>query len=264
MRSNLLTRAFLDERLVPELESGTVQYCDHIRRYLFAQQHVYGKRVLDIACGTGYGSDILRRGGAHQVVSMDISTEALHYPAGRWRSGWIAQADAQHIPLPTTSLDVIVTLETLEHLPDPRAYLAEAKRILRTGGCLILSVPNRLKSSPGSETPHSPYHTFEPTRQELLTLLQENGWTVRALHGITHSERIQHLVRATHEPFRREVDKIAWAAYVRQWVQAVLPGAVYEWSGRVRNIPRIEITDSILTQEATEESSYFVALCVSA
>jgi ubiquinone/menaquinone biosynthesis C-methylase UbiE len=264
MRGNLLTRAFLDERLVPELESGTVQYCDHIRRYLFAQQHVYGKRVLDIACGTGYGSDILRRGGAHQVVSMDISTEALHYAAARWRSGWIAQADAQHIPLPTTSLDVIVTLETLEHLPDPRAYLAEAKRILSTGGCLILSVPNRLKSSPGSETPHSPYHTFEPTRQELLTLLQENGWTVRALHGITHSERIQHLVRPTHEPFQREVDKIAWAAYVRQWVQAVLPGAVYEWSGRVRNIPRIEITDSILTQEATEESSYFVALCVSA
>jgi hypothetical protein len=60
------------------------------------------------------------------------------------------------------------------------------------------------------------------------------------------------------------VDKVAWAAYIRLWAQAVLPGAIYEWSGRVRNIPKIEITDSILTQEATDESSYFVALCVPA
>ncbi len=261
MRRRLLSKAFLDERLVPELESGTVQYYDHIRRYLFAQQHVYGKYVLDIACGTGYGSDILKRGGAALVVSADISPAALAYAGQRWGRQNFMQADALRLPLPDATVDVIVSLETLEHLPDPRRFLAEARRILRPGGRLVLSTPNRAVASAGSDVPFSPYHTFEPTRSELLTLLAENGWSVLALHGITHSRRIQPTVRPAHGPFQRESSKTAWAAYLRLWVRAMLPDAVYQWLGRVRHIPALEITDSILTQEADNASSYFVALC---
>ena len=108
----MLTRSFLDERLVPELEYGTIQYFDHMRRYLFAQQFVQGKRVLDIATGTGYGSDILNRGGAAQVFGIDLDIQALKYAARKWQAAQLLQADAAAIPFGDRSIDVVVSYET--------------------------------------------------------------------------------------------------------------------------------------------------------
>jgi SAM-dependent methyltransferase len=257
----LLSQDFLAERLVPEMEVDTVQYFDHVRRYQFAQQYVYNRRVLDIACGTGYGSDILIRGGARLVVGADISPAALDYAGQHWPGFCFVRADARNIPLANGAVDVVVSFETLEHLADPRAFLAEVKRVLATGGCLILSTPNRTIASPTSSTPFSPYHVFEPTRAELLTLLRDAGWQVLSLHGITHSRRIQAILRPVGSPFRREPSKIAWSAYVRLAVRAALPPVLYRWLGRLRHIPALAITDSILKQEASEDDAYFVAVC---
>jgi SAM-dependent methyltransferase len=256
----LLSQDFLAERLVPELEVDTVQYFDHVRRYQFAQQYVYDRRVLDIACGTGYGSDILIRGGARLVVGADISTAALDYARQRWPMGNFVQADARNIPLAGASVEVVVSFETLEHLADPGAFLAEIKRVLVPGGCLILSAPNRAVASPNSTTPFSPYHAFEPTRAELLALLRDAGWQVLGLHGITHSRRVEAILRPAGSPFRREPSKIAWSAYARLAVRTTLPALLYRWLGRLRHIPDLAITDSILKLEASDDDAYFVAV----
>ena len=259
-----LTKAFLDERLVPELEGGTVQYFDHIRRYLFAQQYVAGQRVLDIACGTGYGGDILRRGGARHVIGMDISREVLGYAGRRWKStpgtAHFVQADANCLPLPDRAVDVIVSFETLEHLPGPLRFLAEAKRVLAVDGVLIVSTPNRAVASPGSATPHSPYHAFEPTLTEFRTLFESSGWRIHNLSGISHSARVAALVHPVQAPFTRQTSQIAWAAYLRKWVVDMLPPALYNQLSRLRHIPQMDIADAILTKTATEQSSYFVAV----
>ncbi|MHB8752284.1 MAG: class I SAM-dependent methyltransferase [Aggregatilineales bacterium] len=260
----LLSKAFLDERLVPELEGGTVQYFDHMRRYLFAQQYVAGRRVLDIACGTGYGGDVLRRGGARQVIGMDISREAVAYAERRWKAAsspaHFVQADANRLPLSDGSLDVIVSFETLEHLAEPRRFLDEAKRILASDGALIVSTPNRAIASPGSATPYSPYHAFEPTLAEFQTLFESSGWRVRALHGISHSARAAALVHPARAPFTRQMSQIAWTTYIRRWVLNILPPLIYQALSRRRHIPQLDIADSILTETATEGSSYFVAV----
>src|SRR5471032_1723176 len=123
MNPRFLSKAFLDERHVPELESGTTQYFDHIRRYLFAQQFVAGRTVLDIACGTGYGSHMFHLARAKQVISIDISAEALAYASARWGAAGFLAGDASAVPLKSASVDVIVSFETLEHLPEPNKFL---------------------------------------------------------------------------------------------------------------------------------------------
>lgn len=257
----LLTRDFLDERLVPELEYGTVQYFDHVRRYLLAQQYVGGRRVLEIACGTGYGGEILRQGSAQQVIGIDLSLDALRYTMSQWPYSQVIQGDAGCLPLPSASLDAIVSFETLEHLSEPGTFLSEAKRLLRTDGLLILSTPNRAVASPDSDTPFSPYHAFEPTLDELRDLLTDSDFTILAMHGLTHSARAQALIRSASAPFQRQPNQIAWVAYLRMWIRAVLPPLIIDWLGRRRQIPVLDISDSVLTQDASTESAYFVAVC---
>ena len=261
MLNTLLRQSFLDEHLVPELEQGTVQYFDHIRRYLLAQQYAAGKVILDIACGTGYGSAILQQSGAKQVISADISPAVLTYAARQWSTGCFVQANAQQLALAPQSIDLIVSFETLEHLPEPRLFLAEAKRILKRSGTLILSTPNRAIASPGSATPFSPFHAFEPTLPELRSLLTDAGWTITALHGITHSARAERLIHPAQAPYPRRDNRIAWAAYLRLWFTSLMPPLLFNWLSRQRHIPTLTIADSVLVEHATESSAYFVAVC---
>ena len=204
----LLTKDFLDERLVPELEGGTVQYFDHMRRYLFAQQYVANKRVLDLACGTGYGSELITRGGAQRVIAFDIDPAALHYAKKHWHRKaptiHFGQADASKIPLPSQSVDILVSFETIEHLPAPQLFLTEVKRLLVPNGKFIVSTPNRSVSSPGSTTPFSPYHSFEPNLAEFLALFESVGWHLDAIQGIQHSRRAMALIRPTSAAFSRQ------------------------------------------------------------
>lgn len=254
----LFTRDFLDERLVPELEKGSVQYFDHIRRYLFAQQDVGAKRVLDVACGTGYGSDILKRGQAARVVGVDIDENALAYAAKQWQLSNLFQADALHLPFRSHTFDVIVSFETIEHLPEPRAFLHELMRLLAVDGHLILSVPNRRFASPNSDTPYSPYHTFEPTRTELLELLRVCGWSVQTLYGLEHSLRAAALLRPVMSAFAKQAGTIAWQAYLRRAVIALLPPLLYRLISRA---PVLDVSDSVLSATATDNSAYFIAVC---
>lgn len=239
-----------------------MQYFDHVRRYLFAQQFVTDARVLDIACGTGYGGDVLLRGRARQMIGMDISRDALDYAARRWKARCFVKADAQRLPLPDGAVDVIVSFETLEHLPEPPRFLAEARRVLRADGWLILSTPNRAAASPGSATPFSPYHTFEPTRTELIALLEGNGWSVVHLYGMTHSQQAARILRPTHGPYDREASQgIAWGAYIRLWMRGLLPPVIYGWLRAQRGIPALDMADSVIVQDAGDDSAYFIAVC---
>lgn len=258
----MLTRDFLDERLVPELEADTVQYFDHVRRYLFAQQYVQGKRTADIACGTAYGTVMLQQAGAASVIGVDLSIEALRYavrlPDRREARVVLVQADGLKLPLLTGSIDVVVSFETLEHIPTPDRFLTEIKRVLSPGGLLIASVPNRAVASPGSATPFSPYHAFEPTLSELQALIRENGFEIHALHGLTHSARSRSLLDSANARFSKQPRVIAWSAYMRRTLIGLLPPIVYQ---RIRRAPLLSISDSILTEVAREDSSYFVCVC---
>jgi 2-polyprenyl-3-methyl-5-hydroxy-6-metoxy-1,4-benzoquinol methylase len=116
----------------------------HRSRYEFAPDYVKGLAVADIACGLGYGCRILKEGGAKTVVGIDVCPEALQYAGSNHQPDGVCfvAGNATQIPLAASSVDVIISFETIEHVPNTAALLAEFHRILRPEGRLIISSPN--------------------------------------------------------------------------------------------------------------------------
>lgn len=164
----LVLHDYSGERMVPEI-AGAFTFWEHIYRYAFACRFVRGKRVLDIACGEGYGAAALLKSGAAHVTGVDISEEVCQHARDKYGLD-VRIGRADEIPLAEASVDVIVSFETIEHLPNPGRFLDESVRVLSPGGRLIISTPNKeVYSAPGQ--PSNPYHCSEMTEEEFSSLL---------------------------------------------------------------------------------------------
>jgi len=116
----------------------------HLDRYEFAKKYVADKIVGDIACGTGYGTEILAHNKAEKVIGVDISLDAINY-AKRYHkleNNDFICSSAHATPLKDNELDILVSFETLEHLENEDELLSEFQRILKKDGILIISTPN--------------------------------------------------------------------------------------------------------------------------
>jgi 2-polyprenyl-3-methyl-5-hydroxy-6-metoxy-1,4-benzoquinol methylase len=136
--------AFDDERTHPETpDRATFQH--HLARYEFALAQMRpGERVLETGCGVGYGTHFLAR-KARFVLGIDYSPPAIQYAAARYRAPNLAFAvmNCHRMALPDAAFDRIISFEMYEHLERPLDYLQECARLLRPGGELLLSTPNR-------------------------------------------------------------------------------------------------------------------------
>jgi SAM-dependent methyltransferase len=163
------------ERIVPGVESLQGLFQTHLARYAFAK-HFFLKvqRVLDLGCGTGYGSYYLaeRLQGA-DVLGMDVASEAVQFAHSEYRHPKLHYlvGDASHTAISSHSFDGIVCFEVIEHIPNPEELLMEANRLLRNDGICVISTPNRHIYSPGSDRPWNPYHVKEFTLDEFQHLL---------------------------------------------------------------------------------------------
>ncbi len=109
---------------------------------LLGDQSLRGKRVLDVGCGTGPFSLAAGQRGA-DVVSLDIGVQLLHRARAKGVTRVVA-GDAATLPFPTDEFDIVLSSECLEHTPDPERVVAEMLRVLRPGGRLVVTCPNRL------------------------------------------------------------------------------------------------------------------------
>jgi len=166
----------MGERFMPGIDGGVLEK-EHLARYCFACSFVAGLRVADIACGAGYGSQILAEAGAVSVFGADVSESAVAHCKDRYRNARVTYvvADAQHLSgIADHAFDMVVSFETIEHLPDVTAYLGEIARILKPGGKYLVSTPDRRVSSvmhPFTRRPSNKYHVREWVGREFLDLL---------------------------------------------------------------------------------------------
>jgi ubiquinone/menaquinone biosynthesis C-methylase UbiE len=164
---------FTGERFVPS-EKGQIYY-EHIHRYLLCHSLIQNKNVLDIACGEGYGSAYLAT-QAISVVGVDISTEAIDHARNQYNhvqnlNFQIGSCD--EIPQEDSSIDVVISFETIEHHNKHEEMMLEVKRVLKSDGILILSSPNKnfFQKIPNH---NNPFHIKELNYMELIELLKKH------------------------------------------------------------------------------------------
>ena len=162
--------AFTGERLTSEYGGQT--QIEHLHRYLLAREWCRGKDVLDVASGEGYGTALLAQ-VARSAVGIEISPEAVAHASGAYCADNInfVAGDARNLPCPDAAFDVVTSFETIEHFAEQGRFLDEIRRVLRPGGQLIISTPDRDNYSP-AESPANPYHVRELTPAEFDTLLR--------------------------------------------------------------------------------------------
>jgi SAM-dependent methyltransferase len=145
---------------------------EHRSRYHFAAPFVEGKRVLDIACGAGYGARMLLEAGAASVVGVDASSDALAEAEAHAGSGLeFLRADGTDLPLADGTFDVTVSFETVEHIEDSEQFVRELRRVTAPDGVLVLSTPNALHTRSLPDRMPNPFHVREFTPGELRELL---------------------------------------------------------------------------------------------
>lgn len=136
------------ERIVPDEAradeaTGSDTLRLHLERYEFAGLHLVPGSVLDIACGVGYGTALLSQNPqTRQALGVDVAPSAIAYAVRRYASERVCFvcADALSFSSPQP-FDNVVSLETIEHVDDPRALFAHLVSLLASGGRLVASVP---------------------------------------------------------------------------------------------------------------------------
>jgi len=164
----------MKERLDSKSYTSWKDMCIYLGRYAFAVEKFKGNSVLDVACGTGFGSNYLLNQDAMSVIGADYSDIAIGYAHTRYSKKGLkfVIVDAQQMPFPDNSFDTVVSMETIEHLPDYQAFLRECKRVLRPGGVFICSTPNKNVSMPVTGE-LNPFHIKEFNADELNNLLNQ-------------------------------------------------------------------------------------------
>ncbi len=164
---------FTGERFTPECVREI--WYEHVHRYAFAAPLCAGQRVLDVASGEGYGSALLAR-QATSVAGVDVSDTAIQHARSRY--GTVSnlefhQADCTRLPFEDDSFDRVVSFETLEHVQQQEAMLAEFRRVLRPDGIALISSPDKAiyTDKHGND---NEFHVSELYRDELEALLSRH------------------------------------------------------------------------------------------
>ena len=177
--------ALTGERTVPGLAEENYWFRRHEVVYRRLADRCADRDVLEAGCGEGYGADLIA-GVARSVIGLDYDKLTVAHVRACYPRVDVRHGNLAALPLPEGSVDVVVNFQVIEHLWDQPQFVAECARVLRPGGVLLMSTPNRITFSPGRDTPVNPFHTRELNAQELTELLVDGGFTVTSMSGVFH------------------------------------------------------------------------------
>lgn len=229
------------ERTVPGIPEENYWFRRHEAAYLALAPHCAGATVLEAGCGEGYGADLLA-GVADRVVALDYDQlTAAHVHRAYPRVG-VVRGNLATLPLADESVDVVANLQVIEHLWDQHGFLVECRRVLRPGGRLMVTTPNRITFSPGRDTPLNPFHTRELAPSELDSLLRGAGFRVESLQGLRHGPGID-------------------ATIIDRQVEVVLGGT--GWPDELlTEVKAVTADDFVITEDDVDSSLDLVAVAM--
>src|SRR6202012_1438742 len=178
------------ERTIPGVDVENYWFRRHEVVYQRLAQHCADREVLEAGCGEGYGADLIA-GAARRVIALDYDEATVAHVRARYPRVEVSKANLAELPLPDASVDVVVNFQVIEHLWDQPQFVGECARVLRPGGLLMISTPNRITFSPGRDTPINPFHTRELNADELSELLVGAGFTDVSILGLFHGPRLR-------------------------------------------------------------------------
>jgi SAM-dependent methyltransferase len=230
------------ERTLPDVPEENYWYRRHLIVYEWIAERVAGRRVIDMACGEGYGSDLLAT-SAESVVGVDANPEAHEHARLRYvRPNLRFERDL--VESFSEPCDAVVFLQTIEHVQDPGAILDHFRSMLEPGGVAYVSTPNLLTlAPPGAEKSDNPWHVHEYRAAEFEALCRDHFDRVEVL-GLFHARRL----RAHELAIRLGWDRVHKALR--------LTGPFYD-----RFTPAISTSDFALRAGNMDRALDFVAAC---
>ncbi|MCS6800716.1 MAG: class I SAM-dependent methyltransferase [Chloroflexota bacterium] len=242
-----MSERFTGARLVPTDPILRPMRVEALARYRFFADRVQSGTVLDLGCGAGEGAQSLAEG--RRVIAVDEDGATLRAARRRYPGPDFIRMDAEQLAFADGSFDGVISVEVIEHVAHPERYLAEIRRVLKPGGVVVLTTPNRLRSSP---TPGSrwPEHRREYRPEELRSLLRAQFREVE-LWG-------QSVPLYERHPARRLVRLLA------PFVKPVLPRAL-----RVRALPTLQyairadltLEEIEISRDQIDDRPTLVAVC---
>jgi SAM-dependent methyltransferase len=232
------------ERTLPDVPAENYWYRRHLVVYEWIARRVRGLRVLDMACGEGYGSDVLA-GSAASVVGIDANPEAYEHARLRYRRANLRFERALIEEYGDFgSCDAVVFLQTIEHVQAPGAVLRHLHDLLLPGGTAYISTPNVLTLAPrGSSHSGNPWHVREYRQEEFLGQCQSAFPSV-VLLGLQHAGKLR-----IHELALR----LGWDRLHRL---LGITARFYDWF-----IPAISSEDFALRTRRLDRALDFLAVC---
>jgi 2-polyprenyl-3-methyl-5-hydroxy-6-metoxy-1,4-benzoquinol methylase len=177
------------ERTLPDIPEENYWFRRHLVVYEWIAARVGGLRVVDLACGEGYGSAVLADAAA-DVVGVDANPDAFEHARLRYRAPNLRFARAM-VETFSEPCDAVVFLQTIEHVHDPDGVLENLKGMLAGGGTAYVSTPNVLTLAPrGAERSGNPWHLREYCAEQFRALCAAHFGSV-ALYGLYHAGRLR-------------------------------------------------------------------------
>jgi 2-polyprenyl-3-methyl-5-hydroxy-6-metoxy-1,4-benzoquinol methylase len=171
MEQKTKKQKFTGERLIPEVISEDTFL--HLHRYAIAFDYIIDKEVVDIACGEGYGSFLMSK-YAKNVTGIDIDEDTIINANSKYKNNNLSylQGDVSKIPLQTSTIDVVVSFETIEHTTMHNEMMQEIKRVLKPDGLLIMSSPDK-KNYSDKRGFNNQFHVKELYLEEFENLIKK-------------------------------------------------------------------------------------------
>lgn len=239
------------ERTAPDTDQENYWFRRHEVIYLYLQDLCAGKSIVEAGAGEGYGVDLLAS-TAKNIVALDYDHLACRHAASKYGRShtYFLQADLTDIPLANNSVDVVVNSQVIEHLPDQTGFMHECYRVLRPGGKLLVSTPNRITFTPEGQ-PINPFHVRELNARELAQLFVESGFSINHCYGVYHGDYLQELDRKwdgiINAQLHHFLENRPWSTELRADVDSVC-AADFE----LREVSVAHITDSLSATAPTE------------